>query len=259
MMKRRGRAPLVWGGVLIIFGLLLLAENLGWLGSIGTSFWSLLLGAIALFFLVTYISDRAQWWALIPGLTLMGVAIAIFLAEEELVADHVVASIVLIGVGLPFLLIFVFNRQQTWALIPALTMAGIALGVFLEGAGIIDGTAMAGFVLGGISLGFVSIYVMERQSWWVLIPGVIIGVMAIFFLIAAAARFIIPVVIILFGLLLLLRAMGGGYRRKPATDYTAPARPTTDSVRAKSQRLPTLEEQIEAAISEESDVPEDPE
>jgi hypothetical protein len=258
-MKRRGRAPLVWGGLLVIFGLLLLAENLGWLGSLATPFWSLLLGAIALFFLVTYISDRKQWWALIPGLTLMGVAIAIFLAEEELVADHVVAAIVLIGVGLPFLLIFLFNRQQTWALIPALTMAGIALGVFLEGAGIIDGTAVAGFVLGGISLGFVSIYVIERQSWWALIPGVILGVMAVVFLIAAAARFIIPVAIILFGLLLLLRAMGGGPRREPVTDYTAPARPASDSARAKSQRMPTLEEQIEAAISEEPDVPQETE
>jgi len=259
MMKRRGRAPLVWGGLLIILGLLLLAENLGWLGNFDTPFWSLALGAIALFFLVTYISDRTQWWALIPGLTLMGVAVAIFLAEEELVADHVVAAIVLVGVGLPFLLIFIFDRQHTWALIPALTMAGIALGVFLEGAGIIDGTAMAGFVLGGISLGFVSIFVIERQSWWVLIPAVIIGFMAVVFLIAAAARFIIPVVIILFGLLLLLRTMGGGYRREPATDYTAPARPASDSMRAKGQRMPTLEEQIEAAISEESEVPQDPE
>jgi hypothetical protein len=257
MMRRRGSAPLVWGGLLIILGLLLLAENLGWLGSLQTPFWSLLLGAAGLFFLVTYIGDRKQWWALIPGLTLVGVAVAIFLAEGELVADHVVAAIILTGVGLPFLLIFVFDRQHLWALIPALTMAGVALGVSLEGAGIINGTAVAGFVLGGIRLGFVSIYVIDRQSWWVLIPGGIVGTIAIFFLIAAAARFIVPLAIILFGLLLLLRAMGG-YRREPATFYTAPPRPASDSAVVQSQGLPTLEEQIEAAISEESEVPQDP-
>ena len=256
-MKRRGTAPLIWGGLLIILGLLLLAENLGWLGSLKTPFWSLILGAMGLFFLATYVSDRKQWWALIPGMVLTGVAVAIFLAEQELVASHVVAAIILVAVGLPFLLIFLVDRQHAWALIPAFSMAGIASGVFLEGAGVIDGAAVAGFVMGGISLGFLSIYVIDRQQWWALIPGGILGLMAVFFLVAAAIKFVIPLAVILFGILLLLRAMHGGHRRQQATYYTAPP-PVSEAVGPQNQRLPTLEEQIEAAISEEPDAPQDP-
>jgi len=256
-MKRRGTAPLIWGGLLVLIGLLLLAENLGWLGSLKAPSWSLILGAMGMFFLLTYVSDRKQWWALIPGLVLVGVAAAIFLAEQELVASHVVATIILGAVGLPFLIIFLTDRQQAWALIPALTMAGVASGVFLEGVGAIDGTAVAGFVLGGISLGFVSIYVIDRRQWWALIPGGILGLMAGVFLIAAAVKFIIPLAIILFGLLLLLRAMRGGSRREQATHYTTPP-PVSEAKRPQNQRLPTLEEQIAAAVSEDPDVTQDP-
>lgn len=234
-MHKRGRTQLIWAGMLIVLGLLLLAGNLNWLGDLNAPFWSLILGAASLIFLTTFVSDREQWWALIPGLVLLGVAVAVFLADHDIVADHVVATIILAAVGLPFVLIYIIDRQQWWAMIPAFTMAGVAAGVFLEGAGAITGPAVAGFVLGGVSLGFLFIYVVDRELWWALIPGGITGLMSIVFLLAAAARFILPLVIILFGLLLLYGNLRRGRQR--------PHEP-------ESQRLPTTEEQIEVAVAD---------
>lgn len=253
-MQKRGYGSWIWGGFLIAFGLLLLADNLDWLGDWDAPIWSLILGAISLVFLTTFISDRQQWWALIPGLVILGIAVAVFLAEQDLIADYVVASIILASIGLPFLLIFTIDRQHWWALIPGMTMSGSAVAVFFEGIGVIGGAAVGGIIVGGISLGFVSIYLIDRKQWWALIPGGVMGSVAFFLLLAAASRFIWPVALILLGLLLLRGGLGGG-RRQPRRP--APVPPPVEPVRGERKRLPTLEEQIEAAIAEEPETVED--
>jgi hypothetical protein len=262
-MSKRGYGSLILGGALIVLGLGLLAENLDLLGEWNAPVWSLLLGAFSLVFLVTYINDREQWWALIPGLAILGVAVAVFLAEQDLVADEAVATIILAGVGLPFLLIFLTDRKHWWALIPAMTMFGIAVGVLFEGIGAISGAAVAGFVIGGISLGFVSIYLVDREQWWALIPGGIMGFIAFIFLLAAAAKFVWPVAIILLGLLLLRGSLGGGRRRARRVARPAAPIPSIDAreldravevAKPERKRLPTLEEQIEEAIAEEAEI-----
>ena len=115
-MQKRTYHSLIWGGLLIALGLALIANNMGWLGDWNVPVWSLILGACSLIFLVTYLSDRTQWWALIPGLVILGIAVAVFLAEEDLVSGEIVATFILGGIGLPFLLIFVTDRRHWWAL-----------------------------------------------------------------------------------------------------------------------------------------------
>jgi len=258
-MRKRGYGSLIWGGLLVILGLVLLIDNLDVLGDWNAPVWSLVLGAFSVVFLVTYIRDREQWWALIPGLVILGIAIAVFLAEQDLVEGYVVATIILVGVGLPFLLIYLSDRQHWWALIPAMTMTGIAAGVFLEGLGAIGGPAVGGLAVAGVSLGFVSIYLIDREQWWALIPGGLMGVLAFFLLLATATKFVLPVAIIVLGLLLLRSSLGGGRRRAVRTPRSARPIPTIDTAEldravrvagSKRQRLPTLEEQIEAAIAE---------
>ena len=254
-MNKRRYGSLIWGGMLVLLGLLLLLENLDLFGEWQVPFWSLFLGAFGLLFLSIYVRDREQWWALIPGLVILGIAVAVFMAEQDLIADYLVATIILAAVGLPFLLIFATDRNHWWALIPALTMLGVATGVLLEGVGAISGTAVAGFVLGGISLGFLSIYLIDREQWWALIPGGIMGTMAFFFLLATATKYVWPLAIILLGVLLLWRSLGGGRRRRGRrrVDLSTPP-PASDvsAARPKRERLPTLEEQIQAAVDEES-------
>ena len=263
-MRKRGCGSLIWGGLLVLLGLLLLIDNLELLGDWDVPIWSLMLGASGLIFLAVYVNDREQWWALIPGLVILGIAVAVFLAERDLVPDYAVATIILAGVGLPFLFIFIADRQHWWGLIPALTMGGIALGVLFEGIGAIGGEAVGGFVVGGIGLGFLSIYVVDRKQWWALIPGGVMGVLAFFLLLATATKYVVPAAMILLGLLLLRGNLGGRRQRpRPTASASAPLpvidvgelfeEPGTPN-RPERKRLPTLEEQIEEAIAEEPEM-----
>jgi hypothetical protein len=256
-MRKHGYSSLIWGGLLVILGLGFLAENLDLLGDWNMPVGSLVLGAISLMFLAIFASDREQWWALIPGLVVLGVAAAVFFAEQDLIADHVVATIILAGVGLPFLLIFLMDRDHWWALIPGMTMSGIAVAVLLEGTGFIGDEMIGGVVVGGIALGFLSIYMIDRKQWWAMIPGGILGTIACLLLIAGAVDLLVPVVIILIGLLMLRGSLGGRRRRERRSTPLPGWSPSIDAGEldraakaSKRERLPTLEEQIAAAVAE---------
>lgn len=258
-MRKRGNGSLIWGGLLVALGLVMLTDNLGWLGEWNAPVGSLILAAVGLSFLATFASDRRQWWALIPGLAVTAIAVVVFLAEQELIAEEVVASIILAGIGLPFLLIFAANRRHWWALVPGMTMIGIAVAVFLEDIGAIGDAATGGIIVGGISLGFLSIYVVNRQHRWALFPGGILAAIACFLLLAAVAKFAWPAALILLGVLLLRSSLAGGRQRaRGVGSVPVPARP-------ERQRRSTLEEQIEAAVAEgpqgveEAEVVEQPE
>jgi hypothetical protein len=263
----RSKYRFIWSGLFIIMGLGLLADNLDLLGDWNAPVWSLILGAVSLLFLSTYISDRRQWWALIPGLTILGTAVGVFLAEQDLVEGYWVASIILAGVGLPFVLIFFSDRRQWWALIPGMTMCGIALGTGLEGANAINDEAVGGVIVGGIALGFLAIYLVDRRQWWALIPGGIMGTIAVFLLLAAVAEFVWPVLLILLGVLLLWNNLGGGWRgrrrrrreRRERRARRAPVSPPpTLQPKPERQKLPTLEEQIQEALEEDEVVEVEP-
>jgi hypothetical protein len=160
-------------------------------------------------------------------------------------------------VGLPFLLIYLSDRQHWWALIPGVIMGMIAVAVFFEGTGAIGGEAVGGLVVGGVSLAFFSIYFVDRQHWWALIPGFIMGIVAFFLLLATAAEFVWPVALILLGLFLLRGNLSGGRKERATTRPATPSieiervSPRVQSQAPEKKRLPTLEEQIEAALAED--------
>jgi hypothetical protein len=152
-------------------------------------------------------------------------------------------------------------------------MSGIALAVLLEGIGLIGGTAMGGVIVGGISLGFLTIYALNREQTWALFPGGIMAVVALFLVAAAAIEYIWPLVLILLGLFLLRGNLGRRDHRTPthqvppqtpATEAAtipdiAPDPATVDAAVPQRRRMPTLEEEIEAALAEEPELPEPPE
>jgi hypothetical protein len=260
-MRKISYGSVIWGGVLIILGLGLLIENLNLLGDWNVPFWSLLLGAFGLFFLTVYVRDRAQWWALIPGLAILVIAVAVLLAELELVAGYLVGAVILGGVGLPFLTIFISDRQHWWALIPGLTMFGTAVAVLLEGLGVIEGETVGAIVVGGVSLGFIAIYLVDRRQWWALIPGGIMGIIAFFLLLATAAEFVWPTALILLGLLMLRGSLRGRRKESRLAAEAATRLPSTDgrepdlvlqATQSERRRTPSLDEQIRAAIGDQA-------
>ena len=65
----------VIGGILLIAaGVLSLLQNLGIFEGALAFLWALLLGAGGAFFLYVFLINRANWWAIIPGFTMLSVA-----------------------------------------------------------------------------------------------------------------------------------------------------------------------------------------
>jgi hypothetical protein len=204
----QSRARMFWGLALIIMGALFLAERLGVL-PFGLNFGMFLFGVPAALFLLVFVSDRRQGWALIPASALAGLTFLVFNSEAHLMADEQAASLFLFSMAAPFLLIFVFDRRQWWALIPGGVMTVIA---FMPALG--DSNLSGEFVGGMFFLGMAAVFALVRLAtlsdprmawaWW---PAAILGGFGAFVMLmgTVASQFFWPVVLIGLGLLVLAR------------------------------------------------------
>ncbi len=115
---------------------------------------TIFLGAIALSFWVIYIfTGGREWWALIPGGTML--TIALMPALDVYLKDNAVAGVFFLGLGLTFSLIYVLpsgESRQKWALIPGgimLVMGALLMAAAVE---IINYLWPIALVLGGLYL-----------------------------------------------------------------------------------------------------------
>jgi hypothetical protein len=161
---------LLMGLLLIIAGAMFLLEALD-LIVIGGWLWGLAFLVAAAAFIYVYFTNREHWWPLIPGCTLAGIGLTILTGELGPPWEEFGGFFVLAGIGLSFLLIYLTRRDYWWALIPGCTMAGIGVGVLAEGLMPSFSEIVPFFVLGGIGLSFLLIYLTRRDYWWTLIPA----------------------------------------------------------------------------------------
>lgn len=213
-MSRWFESRLLWGGLLILAGVLFLLENLGILQLSG-SFWELFvgvgLGVGGLAFLLVYAGNREHWWALIPGFTLLGVASLIVLSSLlPQVAERVGGALVLGGIALAFLTVYFSDRRNWWAIIPGGVMLTLTLVVTLGELTSGWGTGALFFI--GLGLTFALVALMptpEGRMQWAWIPAAILLLMG--GLILAAAEELIgiigPVALIVGGLFLFYQAV----------------------------------------------------
>jgi hypothetical protein len=142
--------------------------------------WAYGLTAAALPFVVVFLRDRKQWWALIPAYTMLAIAVMIPLIEYNIMQDAFIATYVLTAIAVPFLAIFVRDRKQWWALIPAYIMLVIGAMVPLIEGSVLTDSFIATYILTVIALPFVLVFVLDTERWWALIPAYVlmaIGVM----------------------------------------------------------------------------------
>jgi hypothetical protein len=203
---------ILWGSLLILAGLMFLLQNLG-VFRFGDLFWGVLfiLGGGA--FLTIFLQDRAQWWAIIPGFTLLGIGVIIGLTVLAPGFMAIIGgSIVLGSIGLAFLIIFLLDREKWWALIPAGTMLTLTVVAAISQA--VPGMETGGvFFLGlGLTFGVVALLPTSagRMSWaW--IPAGILALMGLLLMAAAGSLigYLWPLVIIAAGGFLILRTFLG--------------------------------------------------
>jgi hypothetical protein len=207
--KSRILLPIIGGILLIAAGVIFLLNNLGMIALN----WEMLIGPIfalgGLAFLVIFILNTNDWWALIPGFVLIAIGVISFMGQNmESVADRWSGAIFLGLLGLSFLLIYIFHRDNWWAIIPGgvlLTLAGVTL---VPGEGVLSGVIF--FI--GMAITFGLVYISPKPAGrlkWALYPAGILLLIGVLVYLGAEnlINYVWPVALLLIGGFILYKGL----------------------------------------------------
>lgn len=216
MRQQAGRIALAL--VLILFGVVALLDSMNvldlpWVITGPNMIWLLLFGIAGVSFIIAFFSHKDNWWAIIPGLTLLGLAI--------LVGNFLPGNMEVYGAGIfmgllasSFWIVYLSRRENWWAIIPGGVLLSITALILIEEAFQNDLLSVAIMFL-GMGVTFLMIYILPspaRHAQWPLYPAGILGVMGVLFLIGAgqAVNWLGAVILIALGGWVIFRSL-----RKP--------------------------------------------
>jgi hypothetical protein len=165
---KSSKQSFVWGSLLVFFGI---AGLLQIYFEIDIKIWAGIFAAGGVGMFLIFLSDRSDWWPLIPAYILLVIAGLLAVIGWELLVDDALATYVLLAIALPFVIVFLRDRKQWWALIPAYVMVIVAFIVFIEEAGVLPDYFVGTGVLVAIGLPFLAVFLRDRRQWWALIPA----------------------------------------------------------------------------------------
>jgi hypothetical protein len=199
---------LLWGGLLILGGLLFLLQNLG-LFALNNFAWAVLMGLAGLSFLYVVISDRSRWWAVIPGIVLSYLAILIIMDQlAPAFSNTIGGALMLAAIGVSFGIIYFLNRTFWWAIIPCGVM--MTLAVVAASDQFFSGMETGGLFFLGLGLTFALLAWIPTPAGrlrWALIPAGVMTLMGVLISFSSTSlfRLVWPAVLILAGLYLFFR------------------------------------------------------
>lgn len=202
--------PVIGGILLIAVGVIFLLTNL----TVIELPWELLVGPLfgigGIIFLLIFIVDKKDWWALIPGFILIAIGMIIFM-DHNLggFADDWGGLIFLGLLGCAFLLIYILHPQNWWSIIPAgvlLTLGGVSL-ITEENERWIGGTFFI-----GLALTFGLVYNLPKPAGklkWALYPAGILLILGIASLLGVErlVNFVGPFILLAVGGFFVYRAL----------------------------------------------------
>ena len=202
-------SKMFWGLMLVIGGLILLLEQLDIIEG-SEIFWMVVSAIAALLFLLALVTNRDAWWAAIPGIGLLAVALSLGLDAFTSVSGEIIGAIIMGGIGLSFLIVYLIQRVHWWAIIPGGVLITLAIVAGMEGGD--PGPVSGAIFFAGLGLTFALVAVLPNKfgrMTWAWIPGGILLLLAvlIFAGIESIFNYIWPVVLIIVGLFFLWRAL----------------------------------------------------
>lgn len=204
--KSRVVMPFILGAILISMGVIFLLNNF----NVITLDWEFLMGPLfgmgGLIFLLVFMVNTDDWWALIPATALIGLGIIIFLGQGDFASDWV-GGMFLGMLGVSFWLIYAFHPTQWWAIIPGGSLFTLAAVSVLPEEGVLAGS---GFFL-GLALTFGLVYLLPNPTGrkkWALFPTGIMLALGVMILLDSTRfiNFVWPVALFLAGIALLIHA-----------------------------------------------------
>jgi hypothetical protein len=203
---KKDQSRLILGGALILAGILFLLQELNILGNAFQYLWLILMAAGAAVFIWIYFTKKEQWWAIIPGLTLLGLSLSGLDSLLNFYPGSNWTGAVFLGcIGLAFWLIYLRRQDQWWAIIPGgvlLTLAAVAgLDKIMDWSEVIFFLGLAG------TFALVGILPNQQDTRWAFIPAAVLAVLgiALFAPFKSAMLLIWPVALIALGVYILFR------------------------------------------------------
>jgi hypothetical protein len=211
MMERIG-FRIVLSVFLIGLGVVILLSNLNlvpWDITGMQWFWLLIFGGAGALFLAAFLSNRENWWAVIPGFTLLGLAVLV----SNIIPrpyEELGGSLFLGMIGLSFLVIFAVRRDFWWAIIPGGVLATLAM--VAAASSFMAGMTVGAFFFLGLGATFLLVYLIPTghgRMTWAIWPASILGAMGVLMTLGMpnAGQYIAPIALIGFGGLLVFRAL----------------------------------------------------
>ena len=213
---RRFEVRVVGAILLIGVGVLFLLQNLGVLGAISAILWALLFAVGGAVFFYVFLTDRSNWWAVIPGFVLLGIAGLIALSELAPEVEGAWGGALFLGcIGLAFWVVYLSKREHWWAVIPGGVMVTTALVTGLSS--VFDGAEIGGIFLIGLGLTFGLLSLLptpEGRIKWALVPAAVLSIVGLLITAATASllNYLWPAALSLAGLYGIFRAFVPGRR-----------------------------------------------
>jgi hypothetical protein len=200
---------IVVGALLVVAGVLLMLQTLGIVRFVWELAWSVVFAAGGAFFLWMYLERRSQWWAVIPGMALLGIGALIGSSIVGL-DDLLGGSIFLGALSVAFWLVYVRTRENWWAVIPAGVLLTLAVVAGVDQ--VLPRAEPAGLFFMGLALTFALVYLLPTsggQMTWALIPAGVLFVIGVIVVMATSSvlGFVWPAALILVGIFLVYRAV----------------------------------------------------
>jgi hypothetical protein len=194
MRSDSGKQALLWAAILMAIGIVALIDVYA---DLSPWVWVALLAVAGAGAFVVYLTDRSNWLLLIPAYVMLAVALLVTFSMTGVLRHDATAVFVLIAIALPFLVVFLRNRNQWWWLIPGYVLAAVALMIGLQAAGVLSDALTGPYVLFAIAIPFFVLFARRPRRWWPLIPAGVLTIVALSLLVAEdAGGYIGPLILI---------------------------------------------------------------
>jgi len=198
MQSKDTRNAVVGGGLLLLFGALLLIQEFV---EISSWIWVGVLIASGLGVYGVYSIAREESWMLILSYVLLAIGIMIALVTGDILEDAYIATYVMAAIAIPFIFAYFRGDRTNWGLlIPAYVLIAVGVMVPLLESETLTETYVPAYVLFAVALPFLVVFIANTKQWWALIVGGIIALVGVSILFASdLAEYVTPVALILVG------------------------------------------------------------
>jgi hypothetical protein len=182
----------------------------------GETIGGLFMIAISLPFWAAFLAGpRQNWWGLIPGGITAAIGVVVLLTNV-VTPGAWVGTLIMLAIATSFFTVYVYNRRNWWALIPAGVMTSVAVMILVTGADrepVVQVRLVLGVLFAGLAATFAAVWLLHgrEETDWAKYPAVGLGAMALLAIVLGPQiELVWPLVLVLIGVWLLIRAVRPG-------------------------------------------------